>query len=185
MDKDRKDTQESTQDIQGRSSGRDINRPMGNQPVDDTVDAVRYALEAAKRTMKPCSLALTLLEPDNRCPVCGFEAREHKNYEHDQELKQVPEVGLKFDGSKQRYDLIPADALEGMVRVITHGSEKYGPENWKKLFNAKQRYFAAMMRHVWAWKRGEREDQDSGMPHLWHVAANAFFLAQLEHEEND
>ena len=39
--------------------------------------------------------------------------------------------GRKDDDGKLRYDLIPPLALEEVVRVLTFGAEKYGPNNWR------------------------------------------------------
>ena len=43
----------------------------------------------------------------------------------DVRLPVDPDAGVKFDGGKLRYDLIPHDALEQFVRVLTYGAEKY------------------------------------------------------------
>jgi hypothetical protein len=88
--------------------------------------------------------------------------------------------GRKFDGGKLRFDLIPPHSLEEMVKVLTHGAEKYAPDNWRHVPDAKRRYFAALERHLWAWKRGETIDPDSGIHHLAHAACNLFFL--YEHD---
>lgn len=42
------------------------------------------------------------------------------------------------------------------------------------------RYYAALLRHVMAWRSGESNDPESGMPHLWHVLTNAAFMVFLE-----
>ena len=36
------------------------------------------------------------------------------------------------------------------------------------------------MRHFEAYRSGEKNDPESGMPHLWHVACNIMFLIELE-----
>ena len=101
------------------------------------------------------------------------------------EIKPEP-VGKKDDSSKARYDLLPADALESLVQVITFGEGKYpsvvenGVEvpNWRKLDNFERRIFAAVQRHLWAHKRGEIIDPESGEPHLAHAASGIMFLLQ-------
>lgn len=101
------------------------------------------------------------------------------------EIKPEP-VGKKDDSSKARYDLLPADALESLVQVITFGEGKYpsvvenGVEvpNWRKLDNFERRMFAAVQRHLWAHKRGEIIDPESGEPHLAHAASGIMFLLQ-------
>ena len=86
--------------------------------------------------------------------------------------------GMKFDEDKLRWDLLPYDAVEKIVEIITHGAKKYAPENWKKV-NI-DRFFAAAMRHFTAWKKGEEFDKDSGFTHLAHVGCNILFMMWIE-----
>jgi hypothetical protein len=90
--------------------------------------------------------------------------------------------GQKFDENKPEYGLIPPYALEELAVVLTAGANKYARENWRFVPEAKRRYFDAMQRHLWAWKRGEIFDPETGRPHLGHAAACLFFL--LEHYLN-
>jgi len=90
------------------------------------------------------------------------------------------ETGLKYDGDKLRWDLIPLDAVEQVVRVLTFGAKKYAPNNWQIVDSAKDRYYAALLRHIKAWRCGESIDPDSGLFHLAHVACNAIFLLWFE-----
>ena len=88
--------------------------------------------------------------------------------------------GRKFDGEKLRYDLIPPQAQQAMVEVLTFGAQKYAPDNWQLVPEAKRRYFAALERHVWAWKMGEQVDPESGIHHLAHAMCCLAFL--YEHD---
>jgi hypothetical protein len=88
--------------------------------------------------------------------------------------------GRKDDTGKPRYDLLPAVALHEVVRVLTYGAGKYAPENWRKVEDWRPRYFAAAMRHLWAWFRGERIDPESTYPHLAHAACCILFMLELE-----
>jgi hypothetical protein len=47
---------------------------------------------------------------------------------------------------------------------------------WQKVPNAKERYFAALMRHLTAWWDGERADPESGLHHLAHAGCCLLFL---------
>lgn len=89
-------------------------------------------------------------------------------------------LGRKFDSGKPEYGLIPPHALEELAKVLTVGAQKYERENWRYVANAGRRYFDAMQRHIWAWKRGEVDDPETGRPHLIHAAACLFFL--YEHD---
>lgn len=85
----------------------------------------------------------------------------------------------KFDGSKRRYDLIPYDALEEIIKALEFGAEKYGDDNY--LHGTKwTRYWSASMRHLTAWIRGETIDPESGLSHLAHTEACVLFLLTYE-----
>ena len=81
----------------------------------------------------------------------------------------------KHDAGKSRPDLLPVEALEVIAQIMAHGAAKYGPENWKDCDDW-NRYYAALLRHMFAWKRGEKFDKDSGFSHLAHAGANLMFL---------
>ena len=99
-------------------------------------------------------------------------------------------AGVKYDGDKLRYDLIPALALAEVVKVLTHGAKKYGDENWRNVPDSKKRYFAATQRHQWQWKQGIIQDDApdvKGSPgsHCSHIAcaiASLMFLLEKELE---
>lgn len=87
-------------------------------------------------------------------------------------------VGTKNDGEKPRWDLLPFDAVETVVRVLSFGAKRYGPWNWVNVKNnpGQDRYLAAMLRHLSAYAQGQWLDSESGLPHLAHVACSALFL---------
>lgn len=89
--------------------------------------------------------------------------------------------GIKYDTNKPDYSLIPPNALDDVARVLTYGAMKYSRENWHKLDNAEMRYFAAAQRHLWAVKRGEKLDPETGISHLAHAIASIMFLLEFEY----
>jgi hypothetical protein len=95
------------------------------------------------------------------------------------------EQGVKYDMEKPDYSLIPPYALEDVVRVLTLGSQKYSRDNWKLLKNARARYFAAAMRHLWARFRGEITDPESGIDHGAHAVCCILFMMEMTHENID
>ena len=97
--------------------------------------------------------------------------------------KPASKKEFKHDQDKLRYDLLPVQSVEWLVKVLTHGAEKYTPNSWQKVNPFYERYFAALMRHLMAWKQGEEIDPDSGLPHLAHVMCCTVFL--LEGPNND
>lgn len=84
-------------------------------------------------------------------------------------------VGKKYDAGKPRMTLLPWAALNLVAKVMGHGSEKYGDNNWL-LVEPKERYEDAMLRHYTAYKSGELIDRESGHSHLAHMATNALFV---------
>ena len=68
--------------------------------------------------------------------------------------------GKKWDGGKLRWDLLDLDLLEPIIYRYTKGAEKYGPGNWKLVDDAEERYYAAAMRHLCEYRKGNRDDDD-------------------------
>src|SRR3990172_7443049 len=86
--------------------------------------------------------------------------------------------GLKYDGDKLHYNLIPPELLEELAKVLTYGANKYAPRNWEKGIS-RDRLFAALQRHLWSYWGGERVDVESGLDHLSHAACCIAFLITL------
>lgn len=92
------------------------------------------------------------------------------------------EVGRKDDATKARFSLLPTLALRSVVDVLGFGAMKYSPGNWRNVDDARERYFNASQRHLWAWFGGEVYDAESGLHHLAHAACSVLFLLELERE---
>lgn len=84
-------------------------------------------------------------------------------------------VGVKADTGKLRYDLLAPEALEGTAKVLTFGAQKYSDRNWEQGIKY-SRVFGALMRHMWAWWRGEDLDAETRLSHLHHAACCIHFL---------
>ena len=56
--------------------------------------------------------------------------------------------GVKYDGEKPDYSLIPPNTLDDVAKVLTFGAQKYDRHNWKKLDNLDNRDIAAAQRHM-------------------------------------
>lgn len=99
------------------------------------------------------------------------------------------EPGIKHDANKPAWDLLPMREVEEVVRVLTHGRDKYSADNWKRIPDAPRRYYAAAMRHLAAWHAnyedglGAINDPESGRSHLAHAISNLFFL--MWHDRQD
>lgn len=91
-------------------------------------------------------------------------------------------AGTKFDNEKLRYDLVDPLFIEGLTSVLTFGANKYDDNNWKKLDNGINRYYAALLRHIQAWRKGESIDEESKRLHLHHAACCLMFILGLERQ---
>lgn len=90
------------------------------------------------------------------------------------------EQGNKFDNNKLRFDLIVPTFEEELAKVLTYGANKYGPNNWRNVPDALNRYYAALQRHLNSFWQAEEFDKESGLPHLAHAAANIMFLMEFK-----
>lgn len=101
---------------------------------------------------------------------------------------EMPEVqigGIKFDKEKLRWDALPYEVLHEVVKVMTFGLQKYSKDNWMKVENAHDRYFAAAMRHVideW-WIKNSKKDEESGCHPLAHAICDLLFLLWFDLQE--
>lgn len=87
--------------------------------------------------------------------------------------------GRKDDNNKPRLDLLPPELLFSVAEVLTFGAGKYSERNWECGMSW-GRVFAALMRHMWAWWRGEATDDETGLSHLAHAGACLAFLIAYE-----
>lgn len=94
----------------------------------------------------------------------------------------VVEEFMKFDSEKLRFELIPPKVEESLAKVLTYGARKYKPNNWRK--GSIERYEAALLRHINAYRQGEACDKESGLLHLEHALCNVVFLLEL-HADKD
>lgn len=98
--------------------------------------------------------------------------------EWDAEECNHADMGAKDDimDGKLRWDLLPMEEIEDIVRLYTRGAEKYTPNGWKEVENGFERYRAALMRHMMSYIKEERYDQETGINHLVAVAWNAIAM---------
>lgn len=88
----------------------------------------------------------------------------------------------KRDAGKLRLFLVPPELTIAVGSVMTFGAAKYGDNTWRDV--EKVRYQDALARHFEAYKADpDGVDEESGLPHLWHLATNAAFLCALHGRE--
>ena len=119
------------------------------------------------------------LEDDISEPDVGTV--QHTNFHNNVE----PKVVLKADSGKPRLDLVPLEGLVPMARVREFALSKYGEkgiEAWREI--SEERLLAALLRHLVAYQMNpEAVDEESGLPAIYHVEANAMFLAIKAYEK--
>lgn len=95
------------------------------------------------------------------------------------EMVELLSEGTKADEGKVPFDLLSPDFLDGVSRVLAFGAQRYAPYNWA-LGIKYSRVYAALQRHLWAFWGGEDNDEETGMPHLWHAGCCLMFLTHYE-----
>ena len=89
---------------------------------------------------------------------------------------------IKADAGKPKLSLVPPEIIRDIARVREYGNNKYpegGKDNWKNV--EPDRYRDALFRHLLAYLEDPNGvDEESGLPHLWHLSCNAAFLCELE-----
>lgn len=79
------------------------------------------------------------------------------------------------------YDLVPfQEMVEAYVRVAEFGAKKYEVWNWSKGLSRVQ-LICSLLRHTWAYLRGEEFDKESGLLHTDHILWNAVAISHNVH----
>lgn len=93
----------------------------------------------------------------------------------------------KADKGKLMLTLVPRKIIRAIARIRMYGNKKYpegGPDNWKTV--EIQRYRDAAFRHWLAYLDDPHGvDEESSLPHLWHLACNIAFLCEMENYDDE
>lgn len=87
--------------------------------------------------------------------------------------------GLRYNAGKPRMSLRSPWADEGLAHVLTYGASKYALWNWAKGLSWGET-LDSLERHLSAFKKGEELDEESGLPHIDHVAFNVMALSHFQ-----
>lgn len=87
---------------------------------------------------------------------------------------------MKSDNGKPKPTLCPAKIITAVARIRECRIKKYGDsDSWKDV--EPQRYRDAAFRHFVSYINDPSGvDEESGLPHLWHLACNIAFLCAME-----
>lgn len=82
----------------------------------------------------------------------------------------------KDDHGKLPLSQVPRGIVEAIGAVKLFGTKKYkDPDSWKRVEN--QRYWDAALRHAEAARNDMWAiDEESGLPHIWHLACDLSFI---------
>lgn len=91
----------------------------------------------------------------------------------------------KSDKGKIRPTLVPRQIIRDIAVVREYGDKKYGStDNWKQV--EIERYRDALCRHLLAYLDDPKSvDEESGLPHLAHLATNVAFLCEMERWDDE
>ena len=93
-------------------------------------------------------------------------------------------TGDHFDTGKPRMDLLPVGGLFAVADVMGYGAGKYGARNWQGGI-AYSKLVASTLRHLFRRLGGQVLDDESGLPHLAHAAANLLMVLDTDPRLDD
>ena len=101
------------------------------------------------------------------------------------EMEQENNESRKNDrlDDKLRWELLPLEDVEDIVRVYTAGAKKYGPDQWQNLPDGIRRYKAALLRHLVEFDKGNEIDEETGCRHLAQVCWNAIAMLHISKQQ--
>ena len=92
--------------------------------------------------------------------------------------------GSKFDTGKPKMELLPAEATIAIAEVFTYGAEKYGEHNFKEGLSY-GRLLGALLRHTFAFIKGEDTDPETGKSHIAHAGCCCMMLLYMIENRSD
>ena len=103
------------------------------------------------------------------------------------EVEEAPQYAERYNEGKVDYTLVYPRFLEELSKVMMQGEKKYGRNNWIKLWgdDTNNVVHASIYRHLIAMLKGQVKDDESGLPHAAHLAANAMMLIKYYEDTGD
>lgn len=111
--------------------------------------------------------------------VLSPEQKAHLNQQREKLLgiQKKDGTAVKNDAGKTNWSLMPWEALAEINAVLEFGANKYAAHNWQRGDGFRYtRVLNSLLRHVFAYMRGEDTDPESGLSHMAHAGCNVLFL---------
>lgn len=84
---------------------------------------------------------------------------------------------LKYDDNKVDWAILPLGAVEEIIKVMKFGESKYARGNFAEGTGLSYtRLLNALVRHTFAFMRGEDLDPESGLSHMAHAGCCVLFI---------
>lgn len=160
--------------------------------VDDVTDPLdpQYICESCNYIFRESESKESICRTCHKFNLCAKQAVALERGEHwitcsdydkadiDPECKSNQTA--KADEGKLQLTLVPLQIIEDIAEVRMYGNKKYhDPNNWmtvepERYRDAAFRHFLAYLREPWG------KDEESGLPHIAHLACNIAFLCEFE-----
>ena len=121
-----------------------------------------------------CNAFTAQILTNGLCPTCSSRTTSTKH------MSLTQDQIVKHDKGKPRISLVPTQMFFGIAAVREYGLEQYpgDKDNWRKV--EPERFIDALLRHALAFGQNPTGiDDESGLPHLWHLMCNGAFLCEL------
>jgi hypothetical protein len=149
-------------------------KPIEDLPPKDTSQDIYFAKKADKDKLR-----YDLIEdlPYIDC-VLPFDDATPSNLDN-QTLNSIISDCLFILGSRQNF-------LKELAKVYTYGCEKYSERSWQTVDNGKDRYTAALFRHIDAYQNGQWGNwEDGNCLHVAQIAWNAIAVKWFINNKGD
>lgn len=92
----------------------------------------------------------------------------------------VTDDAKRYNQGKIDLTFLPVEACKAEARVWMKGGDKYGRDNWKKLWGDQTTnvVMASLLRHAFAILDGEILDSETSEYHAAHIRCNAAMLIE-------
>jgi len=105
--------------------------------------------------------------------------KEFGAVEYSESCQSADGGGLRSNENKTEIHQVPTSLVSAVAKVLKYGEQKYAKGNWRRGMKWSTPY-DCMQRHMLKWLNGDVADEESGLSHLYHAAANIAMLIEYE-----